>query len=133
MQKSIEISDLQGFVTIKLLPGITFEIEPKRICKKQTMASGLTVIDIIGYKNILTIPTGWLYPDRLDALIGMIRANPYLKVKYPYLSGWKEETFLFEMPKLKAFRYDENGAECLGVTLEAEQAEAIAADTGETA
>lgn len=124
-QKSIKITDGKT-ATIFLLAGIEFEIEQRRICKKQTMASGLTVIDIIGYKNILKIPTGWLPSAELEALIFMIKVNPCLTVTYPYLGGWREDTFIFELPMLKSFKYDDNGAEYLGVTLEAEQASAEA-------
>lgn len=87
-------------------------------------ASGKTVADILGYRKKLTVPTGWLSKSELIKLTSMIKESPVLNVVYPGLSGDSSGEFLFNMPKLKAFKYDENGVcEWYGVTLEAASAE----------
>ncbi len=123
MKRGRAITITNGFDTVALLPGIKFSIQPKRIAQSATMASGRVVMDIVGYKNVLTIPTGWLPSDRLYVLIDMIKKNPYLTVEYPWLMEWKTGVFVFELPEIVAFRYDDNGCDSFGVKLEAEQAE----------
>jgi hypothetical protein len=129
LKRNSSITITNGYDTVTLLPGIRFSILPKRIAQSATMASGRVVMDIVGYKNVLSIPTGWLPADRLYVLIDMIKKNPYLTVEYPWLMEWKTGVFVFELPEIVAFRYDENGCDSLGVKLEAEEAEVSNAES----
>ena len=54
--RRIKITD--GTNTVTLLRDLVFTIQPKDIGATATMASGKTVMDIIGVKNELKIPTG---------------------------------------------------------------------------
>lgn len=113
-----------GVSTIELLSELEFSIIPIRLGSETVTAGGKTVLDVIGTKNRLVIPTGWLSPVELNKLVTMIKQNPALTVTYPSLSGEVTDVFVFELPELKTFKYDESGvAQWYGVTLEATQQE----------
>jgi hypothetical protein len=87
------------------------------------MASGRTVMDIVGIKNTLEIPTGWLSPSDLRKLKAMIARNIALTVRWPSVDGDRTDECFVSMPEFKAFKYGAGGVEqWYGVTLEIEQA-----------
>ena len=91
--RRIKITD--GTSTVTLLRDLVFTIQPKDIGATATMASGKTVMDIIGVKNELKIPD---------------------------VDGDKTRDFLFEQPEYKAIIYDEDGvSQWCGVTISATQ------------
>lgn len=101
---------------------LVFTIQPKDIGATATMASGKTVLDIIGVKNELKIPTGWLSVADLRTLRSMINARHVLSVTYPDVDGDKTRSFLFSQPEYKAIIYDEDGvSQWCGVTITATQ------------
>lgn len=101
---------------------LVFTIRPKNIGATATMASGKTVMDIIGVKSELNIPTGWLSPTDLRTLRAMINDKHILSVTYPDVDGDKTRDFLFEQPEYKAIIYDDDGvSQWCGVTLSATQ------------
>ena len=115
---SIVISDGQQSIT--LLPEIEFSITPVRIGSSSVTSNGRTVLDIIGYQKRLNIPTGWLSASDVTSLTEMIKTSPVLSVSYPVTGGKESGYFVFELPELRAFKYDSNGvAQWYGVTLEA--------------
>lgn len=115
---SIVISDGQQSIT--LLPEIEFSITPVRIGSSSVTSNGRTVLDIIGYHKRLNIPTGWLSASDVTSLTEMIKTNSVLSVSYPVTGGEESGYFVFELPELRAFKYDSNGvAQWYGVTLEA--------------
>ena len=115
---SIVISDGQQSIT--LLPEIEFSTTPVRIGSSSVASNGRTVLDIIGYQKRLNIPTGWLSASDVTSLTEMIKTNPVLSVSYPVTGGEESGYFVFELPELRAFKYDSNGvAQWYGVTLEA--------------
>lgn len=124
MSKSIVISN--GSTSVSLLPDIEFEISSERIGKSVVTITGKTVTDILGYRQKLTVPTGWLPKEKLETLYSMIGANPVLTVTYPDISGEVTADFLFEMPSRTSFKYDSDGvSEWYGVTLEAVRQEGL--------
>lgn len=118
--RNITISD--GTNTVTLLSDLVFEITPKTIGTTATMASGRTVMDVVGEKITLKIPTGWLSASDLATLKGMIRSTHFLTVSYPDVDGDKTDTFYVEHPTYKSFKYGEDGVEqWYGVTLKMTQ------------
>lgn len=114
--RRITITD--GTETITLLPDLVFEIKPETIGTQATMASGKTVMDVVGEKIMLEIPTGWLSPADLAKLKGMIRRSHLLTVSYPDVDGDKTDRFYVNHPVYKAFKYGSGGVEqWYGVTL----------------
>nr|DAQ98998.1 MAG TPA: hypothetical protein [Caudoviricetes sp.] len=86
------------------------------------MASGKTVLDKVGTKDVLEIPTGWLPVEDLASLKRMISAGPELTISYPTVEGDKTALFLVNQPVYKSFKYGEDGVtQWYGVTLTAEQ------------
>jgi hypothetical protein len=101
---------------------LVFTIQPQDVGATATMASGKTVMDIIGIKNELKIPTGWLSVADLRMLRSMINAKHVLSVTYPDVDGDKTRDFLFSQPEYKAIIYDEDGvSQWCGVTITATQ------------
>lgn len=118
--RNITISD--GMQAVTLLPDLVFTIQPETVGTSETMASGRTVMDIVGEKITLNIPTGWLSADDLAKLKGMIRRSHVLTITYPDVDGDKSDLFFVDHPVYKAFRYGADGVEqWYGVTLTATQ------------
>lgn len=118
--RRITITD--GTDTVVLLRDLEFSIKSKTVGTKATMASGKTVMDIVGEKITLEIPTGWLSASDLTKLRGMIRRSHMLTVSYPDVGGDRIDVFYVDHPEYKAFKYGENGVEhWYGVKLKMEQ------------
>ena len=118
--RNIKITD--GTNTVTLLSDLKFTITPEFVGTTATMASGKTVRDIVGVKNTLTVPTGWLSAADLSLLRQMIYKSHILMVMYPDLDGDKTAEFYIEPPELKSFKYGADGVEqWCGVTLKMEQ------------
>nr|DAG49812.1 MAG TPA: hypothetical protein [Caudoviricetes sp.] len=101
---------------------LVFTIQPKDVGATATMASGKTVMDIIGVKNELNIPTGWLSVADLRVLRSMINTKHVLSVTYPDVDGDKTRNFLLDQPLYKAVIYDDDGvSQWCGVTITATQ------------
>lgn len=118
--RKITISD--GESTVTLLPDLVFEIRPETVGTTATMASGKTVMDVVGEKVTLEIPTGWLSAADLGKLKAMIRRSHLLEIRYPDVDGDKSDFFFVDHPVYKAFKYGADGVEqWYGVTLTATQ------------
>lgn len=86
------------------------------------MASGKTVMDVVGIKNVLVIPTGWLSPSNLATLKSMISNDHILTVTYPDVDGPKTKKFFVEHPVYKTFKYGADGVDqWYGVSLTMKQ------------
>lgn len=118
--RRITITD--GADTVTLLSDLEFTVNVSKVGTKATMASGRTVMDIVGEKTTLEIPTGWLSAADLALLKQMIRRSHLLTVSYPDVEGDKTEQFYVDHPVYKAFKYGADGVEqWYGVTLKMEQ------------
>lgn len=118
--RRITISD--GDDTVTLLPDLVFSISSETVGTREVMASGKTVMDVVGEKTTLEIPTGWLSAADLALLKQMIRRSHLLTVSYPDVDGDKTEQFYVDHPVYKAFKYGADGVEqWYGVTLKMEQ------------
>lgn len=119
--RNIIITD--GVDTVTLLSDLEFTWTPELLGERAVMASGKTVMDVIGVKNRLEIPTGWLSAGDLRKLKSMIARNVVLTVRWPSLDGDRADACYVDMPVLKSFKYGSGGVEqWYGVTLNIEQA-----------
>lgn len=115
--RNIIISD--GVNSVELLNDLIYEIEYKELNKKQTMASGKIKKEIIGYRPVLKIPTGYVKLEDLRVLKSMILSGQFLYVTYPGVDGDRTALFDIGMPKFKSFKYDDDGVTIwYGVELE---------------
>lgn len=123
--RNIVLSD--GIDTITLLSDLVFELRPLEISKIATMASGREVKDIVGYKDVLEIPVGYLSLDNMTTLRTMINRNKgLLSISYPTPTGDQIGQFLVEQPAYTPFAYDENGVSVWkGVTITATSVEVV--------
>lgn len=97
---------------------LRFTITPETVATTATMASGKTVMDVVGVKDVLEIPTGWLPVGELSKLREMIKKSPALTVSYPTVGGEKTDVFVVDQPECKAFSYGDDGVtQWYGVTL----------------
>lgn len=120
--RSIVISN--GKESITLMRDLVFTVTPSFVGEKAIMASGKTVMDYVGIKNVIEIPTGWLSPSDLSRLRKMIFEDHILTVSYPDLDGDRVAKFLLEPPVLRAFKYGATGVEqWYGVTIRGEEQE----------
>lgn len=122
--RRIKIS--HGTESVTLLPDMRYTITPVAIGSTATMASGRTVMDFVGEKNVLTIPTGWLSASDLARLRAMIRRYHVLDITYDEPEGERTAAFLVDQPEVKSFRYGASGVEqWYGVTLTATEYEVV--------
>lgn len=117
--RNVIISD--GVNTINLVNDLVFDIKPQEISTSATMASGRLVKDIIGYKNTLEIPCGYLDLENMKKLKNMIKSNNgVLQISYSAPDSDKTEWFIVDQPTYTVFSYDDEGvAVWKGVTLTA--------------
>ena len=119
--RRIVITDGRDSVT--LLSDLEFTWTPELLRERAVMASGKTVMDVIGVKNRLEIPTGWLSVADLRKLQSMISRNVMLTVRWPSVDGDRSDACYVGMPEFKSFKYGTDGVtQWYGVTLEIEQA-----------
>lgn len=115
--RNIIITD--GTDTITLLNDLVFDLKNEEISVSATMASGRLVKDVVGYKDVLEIPVGYLSLTDMSTLRSMINRNRgLLEITYPTPNGDRTSPFLVEQPAYTTFSYDENGvAVWKGVTI----------------
>ncbi len=114
--RNIIISD--GVNSVELLNDLIYEIEYQELNKKKTMASGKIKKEIVGYRPVLNIPTGYVKLDDLRVLKSMILSGGFLSVTYPGVDGDRTALFDIEPPVFKSFKYDDDGVTVwYGVTL----------------
>jgi hypothetical protein len=105
-----------------------FDLTPEEVSKEAVMASGRTVKDVIGYKDSLKLPVGYLSLDDNSKLCKMIKRNAgLLTISYPTPTGDKTQQFIVEPPTYTTFDYDDEGvAIWKGVTISAKTLEVVA-------
>lgn len=114
--RNIVITD--GVNIVELQNDLVFEIQYETLNKRKTMASGKDKIEIIGYKPVLQIPTGYVKLEDLEKLKSMIFSGEFLTVTYPTVGGYRTALFSIEPPAFKSFKYDDDGVTVwYGVTL----------------
>lgn len=113
--------------TVTLLRDLEISITPKEISRKSEMASGRTVKDIVGYKDVLNLPVGYLSLDDNEKILNMITKNGgLLTISYPTPTGDLTNQFIVDPPTFTTFAYDDRGvAIWKGVTISAETVEVV--------
>jgi hypothetical protein len=116
-----------GIDTVTLLSDLVFDVAAEEISKIATMASGRLVKDIVGYKDVLQIPVGYLSLSDMSKLRDMIKRNKgLLEISYPTPTGDMVNQFLVEQPTYTTFAYDDNGVSVWkGVTIVATSVEVV--------
>ena len=116
--RKITITD--GVNTVTLLKDLIFTISNDIIGTKAQMASGRTVMDIVGTKTSLEIPVGYLGREDVELLRRMINTKHFLTISYPDVDGDRVGLFEVEPIAIKSFRYDNDGvSQWYGFTLKA--------------
>ena len=121
--RNIIITD--GINTITSLNDLVFDIQPIEILSSVTMASGREVRDVIGYKDNLKLPLGYLTLDQVNLLRNMIKNNNgLLQISYPTPNGDVTDWFIVNQPTYTSFSYNDEGvAIWKGVTINCTQVE----------
>lgn len=105
--RNITISD--GISSVVLRSDLVFELEYEEVGTTKTMASGKRVKDIVGYRPVLNIPTGYVELNDLVRLKSLINSGKFLQVTYPGLGGGETRLFEIAPPVYKSFKYGEDG------------------------
>lgn len=113
--------------SVKLLDDIEFKIIPEEENISSKMASKRIVKDVIGYRDALEIPVGYLSLEDMAKLRTMIRkTNGFLNLEYDTPDGDRSELFVIDDIPLTAVKYNDNGvAVWLNVTITGRSAEVI--------
>jgi len=104
---SLVVTDGSSTVVIPL--GTDYSIAKSRIGSSATSASGRTVLDVTGSKVTLSVGDVKLSKTMLEVFISMIEASPFLSVTYPDISGSVTADFLFDIPEVTAYEFDDEG------------------------
>ncbi|MCD8108450.1 MAG: hypothetical protein LUE20_10910 [Oscillospiraceae bacterium] len=104
---SLTITD--GSSTVILPLGTDYSVSKERMGSVATATDGTTVLDVIGIKVTLSVSDVRLSRTMAEALVMMIEASPFLSVTYPYVSGSVTADFLFDIPKITAYEFDDEG------------------------
>ena len=107
--RSITISD--GVNVITLLKDLEFTVSQEFVGSQADMASGRTVMDIVGVKTVLDIPVGYLSREDISILRDMINTKHILKITYPDLDGDVTDDFYVEPLVLRSFKYGSDGVD----------------------
>lgn len=123
LMRNIIITD--GINTITSLNDLVFDIKPIEIVSSVTMASGREVRDVIGYKDSLKLPLGYLTLEQVNTLRDMIKNNSgLLQISYPTPNGDVTDWFIVNQPTYTSFGYNDDGvAIWKGVTINCTQVE----------
>ena len=105
--RNIIISD--GVDAVELRNDLVFEIQHEELSKRKVMASGKIKKEVIGYRPVLNIPTGYVKLEDLQKLKRLIMSGGFLRVDYPGVDGDKFGYFDISAPKFKSFKYDNDG------------------------
>ena len=113
--------------SVKLLDDIEFKIIPEEENISSKMASKRIVKDVIGYRDTLEIPVGYLSVEDMAKLRTMIRkTNGFLNLEYDTPDGDRSDLFVIDDIPLTAVKYNDNGvAVWLNVTITGRSAEVI--------
>lgn len=113
--------------TVTLLRDLEISIFPKEISRKAEMASGKTVKDVVGYKDVISLPVGYLSLSDNEKILNMITRNSgLLTISYPTPTGDMTNQFIVNPPTFTTFAYDDNGvAIWQGVTISGETVEVV--------
>ncbi len=115
---SLTITDGSSIVILTL--GTDYKVSKERIGSQATATDGTTVLDVIGVKVTLSMSDVRLSRAMALALVTMIEDSPFLSVTYPDISGSITADFLFDIPKLEAYEFDDDGvSEWCAVTITA--------------
>ena len=122
-----KITVFDGEDTIELASKIEYPLGGEEVSKKAEMASGKIVKDVVGYRDVLEIPVGYLGVETMAILRDMIRRNDgFLNISYPTPGGAITGEFVVEDPKGKIIDYDDDGkAVWLDITLKAKSTEVV--------
>lgn len=105
--RNIIISD--GTYTVALQNDLVYEIEYEEVGTTKVMASGRMVKDVIGFRPVLIIPTGYVELSDVVTLKRMINSGKFLRVTYPGVGGDESRMFHISPPRFKSFRYSDDG------------------------
>lgn len=113
--------------TITLMRDLDFDITPEPVAKEVVMASGRTVQDVVGYKDVLKLPVGYLSVEDNTKLCEMITRNHnLLTISYESQTGDRTEQFFVTPPTWTGFGYDDEGVSIWkGVTIVAKTVEVV--------
>ena len=114
--RNIIITD--GVYTVELRNDLVYEIEYEEVGTTKKMASGKIVKDVVGFRPVLNIPTGYVALNDIQTLKRMINSGKFLQITYPGIEGDETRLFAVSPPVFKSFKYGEDGVSIwYGVTL----------------
>lgn len=84
----------------------SLEVGGETVAKEATMASGLLVRDIIGYRKTLRASWEWIPQETLSRLTQLVRSGNAVEVLYPDpVSGDETALFTISIGNAKVFKF----------------------------
>ena len=113
----ISISTPDGSQSITMPRTRDLRLSPKEECKEITMASGKTVKEMVGIRQVITATWDWVPADTITALCAMLAQGGYFRVAYPATDGDQAGMFAIPPPSPRVFRYRDGVARWRDISL----------------
>jgi hypothetical protein len=107
MSNAIVISD--GMRTIRTARNLNFTINRRDVTATTEMADKSTVMDMVGYKYVLTIPPGVLSTEQMMLLLDMVYRSRLVTITFPDILGEITRKFILTASAYAPATWDANG------------------------
>lgn len=107
MSNAIVISD--GTRTIRTARNLNFTINRRDVTATAEMADKSTVMDMVGYKYVLTIPPGVLSTEQMMLLLDMVYRSRLVTITFPDILGEITRKFILTASAYAPATWDANG------------------------
>lgn len=104
---AIVISD--GTRTVRTVRNLNFAINRRDVTATAEMADKSTVMDMVGYKYVLTIPPGVMSADQMMILLDMVYHSKLVSITFPDIMGEITREFILTASAYAPATWDENG------------------------
>lgn len=102
----------------------TLEVGGEPVAKEATMASGLMVQDVVGYRKKLSAKWEWIPVETLAQLTALVRTGEYIEIQYPDpVDGTASGMFKVTIGDAKIFRFTDGEPRWYNVDLTAKAQE----------
>lgn len=107
MNNAIVITD--GTRTVRTARNLNYTINRRDVTTTAEMADKSTVMDVVGFKYVLTIPPGALTPEQMTTLLDMVYKSRMVSISFHDITGEITRNFVLSASAYAPATWDENG------------------------
>lgn len=107
MSNVIVITD--GTRTVRTARNLNFTINRRDVTTTAEMADKSTVMDVVGFKYVLTIPPGALTTEQMTTLLEMVYRSRLVSISFHDITGQITRDFVLTASAYAPATWNENG------------------------